>query len=267
MGRSDRLEITLMEFRMTHNYAQNNVFPNNDGKFKFQVSARVFEKADAEPGKTKRIGGIISTETPDRQGEVVLADGLDLDPFLSYGWFNDNHSKATNDILGFPKSVKRFEKGEKLPDGTVSPAKGVWCEGYLLDTQKGREVWELGRKLDGTGRNLAFSVEGKILERKGPKTIEIKGEGGQSEYVGKVVAKAEVRQVAICATPVNSDAKLVTLEKSLITASQSGGASDSDSLTDAEAVTYTMERIPGISPELAHRFVCAVRTLKHNNKL
>lgn len=170
--------------------------------FEFEVPISFFEKADAEPGRTKRIGGIITTESRDRQGEVILQRGLDFTDFLTYGWYNDNHSKQTTDILGYPEKVSFFQKGQRLPDGQVAKADGHWAEGYLVDTDKANKVWELGKALQKSGRRLGYSVEGAIDKRTGP---------GR-----KVIAKARVKNVAITNCPVNGDSRLEILAKSLM---------------------------------------------------
>lgn len=175
---------------------------NNRPGFRFEVPISFFEKAGAPAGRARRIGGIVSTETPDRQGDIVLQRGLNFEPFVRGGWFNDNHSKLTRDILGYPDNVRMFQKGEKLPDGSHAPARGHWVEGWLLDTQDAAKVWELGHALQKSGRRLGFSVEGSIDKRVGP---------GK-----KIVAEGTVRNVAVTGVPVNEDTNLVTLAKSLM---------------------------------------------------
>lgn len=170
--------------------------------FQFEVPMAVFEKSDTtDPVKVRRIAGIISTERVDQQGDVVLQNGLDFAHFLSDGWFNDNHSKATDGVLGYPENVAYFSKGDILPDGNVAESNLHWVEGYLLETEKANRIWELGRALQGTGRRLGFSVEGAIQKRMGP---------GK-----KTIAKASVRNVAITNCPVNTDSRLEVLARSL----------------------------------------------------
>ena len=169
--------------------------------FDFEMPVNFFEKADAEPGKERRIGGICTLETKDQQDEVVLARGLDFSPFLQHGWFNDNHSRETADILGYPEKTKYFRKGERLPDGSTATAAGHWVEGYLLKTKKADRIWELGRALQETNRRLGFSVEGKVQRREGPDN--------------KTVANALVRNVAITNCPVHAGTRLEILAKSL----------------------------------------------------
>lgn len=169
--------------------------------FEFDIPVSVWEKAGAPKGKERRIGGIISTESRDQQGETVLQQGLDFSPFLKGGWFNDNHSKKTTDIVGYPESVRRFRKGARLPDGTAAATNGTWAEGYLLKNKAGQEIWDTAQALKDTGRRLGFSVEGAVTKRIG--------------QLRKTIARARVRNVAITNCPVNEDSRLEVLAKSL----------------------------------------------------
>lgn len=175
--------------------------------FDFNIPVSVFQKADAPEGKQYRIGGIISTESRDRQGEVLLQRGLDFSEFIDHGWFNDNHSKKTTDIVGYPDTVRRFRQGQRLPDGTIAKSNGTWAEGYLIMNEAGKRIWDTARALKKTGRRLGFSVEGAITKRIG----ELK----------KRVAKAKVRNVAVTNCPVNTDSRLEVLAKSLAAANAS----------------------------------------------
>jgi hypothetical protein len=165
----------------------------------------LFEKASAPEGERRRIAGIISTEKLDKQGEVVVQKGLNFNTFLKEGYFNDNHSKKTADVLGAPDrdGVKKFQKGDRLPDGTTADTNLTWAEGYLFDTPDASRIWNLGMamKKSGAGRRLGFSIEGSILRRSGP--------------ANRVVAEADVRNVAITNCPVGEGTRLETLAKSL----------------------------------------------------
>lgn len=184
--------------------------------FEFEVPVSFFEKADAPKGQQRRIGGIISTESPDRQGEIVLQKGLDFDDFIKNGWFNDNHSKDTDGIVGYPEAVQFFQKGDMLPNGERAPAPGHWAEGYLLEGHdRADKIWKLGKALQGTGRSLGYSVEGNIHRRIGPKTVFKKSAQGKGSWVGNTIAKATVRNVAVTNCPVNTQTGLAVLAKSL----------------------------------------------------
>jgi hypothetical protein len=156
--------------------------------FKIEVQVEAFHKAGAK-GKQRRIGGVISTEQKDRQGEVVLQRGLDFSDFLRGGWFNDNHSRETTGIVGYPEKVERRGRGH-------------YVEGYLLEGHEPADkIWSLANSLQKTGRRLGFSIEGNVVSRDG--------------MDGKTVAKARVRNVAITNCPVNTDTGLEVLAKSL----------------------------------------------------
>jgi hypothetical protein len=183
---------------------------SSDGTFRVYAPLSFFEKSDAAEGQKKRIAGVISTEMKDKQDEVVVQKGLDFGPFVGEGWFNDNHSRKTADVLGYPTGVQRFQKGERLPDGTIAKSNCTWAEGYLLDTPEAGRIWELGRALSkaGSTRRLGFSIEGGVKRREG--------------FDGKVVAKAIVRNVAITNCPVGEGTRLETLAKALTSAPPEG---------------------------------------------
>ncbi len=162
--------------------------------FRFDIDVEVFEKAGPDSTKERRIGGIVSTDHMDRQGETLIQAGLDFEPFLKKGWFNDNHDKRTGAMVGYPD----FAEMRHLPGGH----KGWYVEGHLI---KGHtpadELWTIAQALQKSGRRLGFSVEGSIDERDGENN--------------KIVRKATVREVAITRCPVNDKTALDVLAKSL----------------------------------------------------
>jgi hypothetical protein len=153
---------------------------------------------DEEAHNSRQIVGVMSTERRDRQGETVIAKGLDFEEFLHHGHFNDNHSQATSAIVGYPESVT-FHKSLEQFDSRLKGVSGWTCRGYVLKgTQRADGIWELAKALQGVpGKKLGFSIEGKVL-RRADKTIE----------------KASIRNVAITNCPVNTDCSWGVLEKS-----------------------------------------------------
>lgn len=167
--------------------------------FKFELPIEVFYKA-GEKGKERRIGGVISTQDKDRQGEVVLQRGLDFSEFLNHGWFNDNHSKDTTGIVGYPDKVEKRN---------VSGKPSHYVEGYLLpDFPRSDEIWKLAQSLQKTNRRLGFSIEGSVVRREG--------------LEGKTIAQAKVRNVAITNCPVNTSTGLEVLAKSMMALEREG---------------------------------------------
>lgn len=177
--------------------------PADKTAFDFALPMHVFEKADAPEGQKRRFGGICSTDNIDRQGERILQDGLDWGDFFEHGWFNDNHSQKTADVLGYgdKNSLVQFKAGDLLPNGSLATCNGTWVEGYLLNRPACDQIWDLAQSLQGTGRNLGFSVEGNIIKRTG--------------LGNKTIAKAKIRNVALTNAPVNTDARLEVLARSL----------------------------------------------------
>ena len=178
---------------------------NGDGSFRYFAPISFFEKADAEEGQRRRFAGVASTESPDQEEEVVLQRGLEWNHFLTKGWFNDNHSRKTGGVVGYPVDVQFYNKGQRLPDGSLAKNNLHWTEGYLLEgVAAADDIWSVGQALQksGGGRQLGQSIEGKILKRAG------KG--------GEVIAQAKITNVAITHCPVNADTSLGFLAKNLM---------------------------------------------------
>lgn len=134
------------------------------------------------------IHGFCTTEDEDRQQEIVIAKGLDFAPFIKHGWFNDNHSPRTADVLGWPTEARLYED------------KGWYTKGQLLKGKKAADdVWELAVALfkSGSPRRLGFSIEGKATLRNAANRI----------------IKGVVRHVAITRDPVNPNCQLDVLCK------------------------------------------------------
>lgn len=155
-----------------------------------------FQKAEDEDAyNSRQMVGIMSTGNKDRQSEVAIAKGLDFNPFLQNGHFNDNHNQSTSAVLGYPEQVY-YSKEIKTKNGTID---GWMAKGYIIKgTKRADDVWELAKALDKTpDRRLGFSIEGKVIRRK-----------------NNVIEKALIRNVAITNAPVNTDCTWNTLEKS-----------------------------------------------------
>lgn len=155
-------------------------------------------KADAAEAKTNKapIGGIISTDTVDLQGDQILQSGCDWSYFLKRGWFNYEHKPGAENIVGIPKAVK--------PVTLEGGKQGTRVEGFLLlDRPRASEVYEAAKAIQksGEGRSIGFSVEGQVLKR--------------DPTNPKIVTKARILNVSVTAHPVNPDARLEVLARSL----------------------------------------------------
>jgi len=166
----------------------------SEGDFRVWLpEVQFIEKGDEY--NSRKIRGIMSTQRIDRQGESVVAKGLEFDDFLHHGHFNDNHSQETSAIVGYPETVK-YHKSMK--DFGLN-AEGWTCEGFVIKgTKRSDGIWELANALaEVPNRKLGFSIEGKVI-RRSDKTIE----------------KARIRNVAITNCPVNTDCTWEVLDKS-----------------------------------------------------
>lgn len=145
------------------------------------------------------IAGIVSTDAEDLQGDRIIQSGCDWDYFLRRGWLNYEHQQGPEHILGYPTAVK----SATLANGKQATK----IEGYLLlDRPRAKEVYEAARSIQkATGdleRTIGFSVEGQVMERdaKDP----------------KIITKARILNVSVTAHPVNPDARLEVLARSLL---------------------------------------------------
>lgn len=149
-----------------------------------QFNVDLLKSEDAE---SRRIGGFATTESLDKQGEILLQKGLDFSDLIKSGWFNDNHKQGMEHVVGYPDKVE-FVKG-----------KGWWVEGYLIKGYAPADnLYELAKALQPTGRRLGFSVEGKVTKRDNNKIV-----------------KAKISHVAITHVPVNPECTLDLLTKSM----------------------------------------------------
>lgn len=196
--------------------------------FRFFVPADLFVKGDDTDPTSRRIGGFVTTEHPDRDGEIVLQNGLDFSDFLTYGHFNDNHGQKTGDMLGWPISVEL----RKTPDGR----QGHWVEGHLIRGWKpADDIWDLHQALlrSKAPRRLGFSVEGKIEQR------------GEKDGHPAVV-KARVRNVAVTSQPVNPYTGMEALTKALM----AGSAVDAPAATPGQGYPLRVESLEGAPHDL-----------------
>ena len=153
------------------------------------------EKGEEGPKKVK-IGGIISTDAKDQQGDILLQEGMDWSYFLQRGYFNYEHQQGPENILGVPEKVELVEMDGK---------KATKVEGHLLlKTPKAKSVYEAIKAIneEGTNRQIGFSVEGQVIER--------------DKVNPKIVKRAKILNVSVTAHPVNPDAKLELLARSLM---------------------------------------------------
>lgn len=163
-----------------------------------------FDVIKSEDTGQMLFGGFVSSGKKDREEEVIIQKGLDFQPWIDRGWFNDNHASALTrgGLVGVPvenKPVQWLAKGDASPlTGDPVERSGWHVMGELLDTQEGRTIYDIGKALQKTHRRLGMSLEGRVMRRKGP-----------------TILKAEVHNIAITQRPVNPDTVVEVLTKAL----------------------------------------------------
>lgn len=155
---------------------------NTEETFNFFVPIEVVSKGtnkDGKPDDTDKrwIQGIASTDDLDLQDEKVVVSGIDTSYWLKHGFFNSDHGKGPENIVG------------EGVDAKITPA-GLWVKGFLYkDHKKAEEWWSLLNSLQvsDASRKVGFSIEGKVTRRNG----------------NKIVA-CWLQNIAITASPVNT---------------------------------------------------------------
>lgn len=176
---------------------------------KFFIPAE-FSKSGKD--KEMRICGLASTPDTDRDNETVIQQGLEIDDFVNYGFFNYNHDNSY--ILGYPDKTK-----------TKITKDGLYVEGNILPSEMGRRIWDAAVALQKSKapRRMGFSIEGKVLKR---------------DEQGKIL-KAKVYNVAITNMPVNPNATWEALIKGMTT--ENGDAFIGESLEHARHFLQRVE--------------------------
>ena len=144
--------------------------------FKVIVPADIKKSDDGE----WVVEGVASTASRDRQGEVLLQDGIDATPITEgRAFFNWDHNSGPENTLGPIDSYKRKD-GNFIVKGRL-----------FKNHAKAKAVHEIMSSLGKSDRGrMGMSVEGKILER-----------GAD----GKTIKKCVINAVALTMNPVNQD--------------------------------------------------------------
>lgn len=201
--RADREKMNIEKFKQFLEDKKFNVMKLEEATAKALPAVELFStwlpvdvsKSESEPNKTK-IGGIISTDTIDQQGDVLLQSGMDFSYFIDKGWFNYEHKQGADNILGAPTKVEPV-----MIDGKQATR----VEGYLLnDAPRAKEIIDIARAIKRADlpRTIGFSVEGQVLAR--------------DKDNPKLITRSRILNVAITSAPVNPDARLEILARSLM---------------------------------------------------
>ncbi len=165
----------------------------------FEMPATL-ELKKSQDGQGRRcVRGLATSENEDLDGETLLKSGLDWQPLRDRGHINYDHQRRR--IAG---GVLPIIIG--VPDEVVMKSEGLWVEGTLFDgdpeeseiNRLANEMWSMGQSLQKSGRSLAYSIEGKVLLRRGKKLV-----------------KTQADMVALTYKPVNPSCTVELFAKSL----------------------------------------------------
>lgn len=145
--------------------------------FKFVIPAEIQKSKDGE----WRVSGLASTSNIDRQGEIIVPEGIDATPIAKgKGFFNWDHSNTPEDTVGVLDSYKKSTGG-------------MYVEGRLFKNHtRAKAVYEIMSSLNkGDVGRVGMSVEGKVLER--------------DPNNPAIIKRCLIKNIALTMNPVNQD--------------------------------------------------------------
>lgn len=181
--------------------------------FKCWVPFDVVEKAGEKDTKLGRISGIVSSESPDADDDIIVQDGIDWSLFKARGYVVHEHPFGVKRMVGEPLKIEQTEV-----DGVQVTRLDA---GLYLHDPDGKMLFEKSRMLKKSSdtRRLGYSIEGGILERE--------------KKDRRRVARSKVHTVAITAFPKNDQSWFEPLAASLLASLQG-----LDPLLRAETIGY-----------------------------
>lgn len=148
---------------------------NND--FKFVIPAELTKGEDGE----WKVAGLASTASVDRQGEVIIPEGIDATPIAKgKGFFNWDHDNSPENTVGVLDSYKKSSNG-------------MYVEGRLFKNHsRAKAIYEIMSSLKkGDKGRVGMSVEGKVVER--------------DPNNPAIIKRCIIKNVALTMNPVNQD--------------------------------------------------------------
>lgn len=186
--------------------------------FKFVIPAELTKGEDGE----WKVAGLASTSSVDRQGEVILPEGIDATPIAKgKGFFNFDHDNSPENTIGVLDSYKKSTNG-------------MYVEGRLFKNHtRAKAVYEIMSSLNkGDKGRIGMSVEGKIIER--------------DQANPSIIKRCLIKNVALTMNPVNQDT-FADIVKSMTGTGQvefdSTGKQDGTVQTSSESPTFTASQV------------------------
>tara|TARA_Y100001938_G_scaffold124055_1_gene173826 strand:+ start:1041 stop:1823 length:783 start_codon:yes stop_codon:yes gene_type:complete len=117
---------------------------------------------DIRKEKNYVVEGVASSEDEDSHGDVVVQKGIDWSYFLKRGWINYEHTSGITAIVGIPTEI------------TTTQGKTILKSKLWGGIPLTKQIIQLMREAGKAGRNIGYSIEGKVLERDGNKVLRSK---------------------------------------------------------------------------------------------
>lgn len=168
--------------------------PNADFRVKVGQITGVKGKAPDVDTASRTVSGIISTTTPDNDGEVVLPSGLDMSYF-------PKRVKTVYLYHDYEKPVGKCRRME-LRDGSL------WASTYITSTALGEDVL----KMMDEGVINGFSI-GFATKAYGPPTNDEEDEYGEHHTIHR---EGRLYEYSITPMPCNPDALVSMVNKGTI---------------------------------------------------
>jgi hypothetical protein len=182
---------------------------NKQDKFNFFAPAYLI-KSGSGVGASVKVGGVLSTDKEDADGETLLTKGLDFS-YFDGGWGKIKYehdsptSKEPDNIIGFPSRLIKSGRQASF-EGELIPFDGLPNE-QLTEQQKcAKSAYGLLKAIENYNRlhpnkpqKVGWSIEGEYLER--------------DKKTG-VVSKARITNVVLTVKPKNTET-YATFVKSL----------------------------------------------------
>lgn len=145
--------------------------------FKIVIPAEITKSKDGE----WKVAGLASTSSMDRQGEIIIPEGIDATPIAKgKGFFNWDHDNSPENTVGVLDSYKKGSGG-------------MYVEGRLFKNHtRAKAIYEIMSSLNkGDAGRVGMSVEGKIIER--------------DKNNPSIIKRCLIKNVALTMNPVNTD--------------------------------------------------------------
>lgn len=152
--------------------------------FRFFVPATICKAGDGNDDGELILEGIASTDSEDRQGEILLPEGFEFSTLQNFGFVNWHHQADKNPaaIIGEPIECKLTDTNEFFIKAMLYP-----------ESEMAQNAYKLAGVLNNNSktRRLGWSIEGKALKR----------DPGNK----KRILKARITGVALTYMPINAD--------------------------------------------------------------